>query len=133
MILPTLKDYWMMEKQLIMKVSKVSSAGSTSSPMLLIQRIKNVLKKSWRRRHSAIIDYVDVSYLFHLLRSIIKNAIHNHYWSLSEQAKLYYQIEGNRLDLISTWTINYMNNWRWIWQHLNAHFVIDDTLKKTPF
>lgn len=87
------------EKQLIMKYKSLTCR---SMSMIDVVDIKNKeILKNLEEDMSAVIDYVeDVSYLSFAGQSLKNAAIHNHYWSLSEQAKLYYQIEGNRLDLI---------------------------------
>lgn len=64
--------------------------------------IKNpeILKTVVEDPKSAIDFVEDTSYLGYVGITIREKTMHNAYWSLSPEMQLYYQMEGNRLDII---------------------------------
>ena len=79
-----------------------SGYSSYSKACVKLSDVKNPsILKDFRDDLSYVIDFVeDVSYLGPENKSLKEAVIHNNYWSLCADSQLYYQMEGNRLDLI---------------------------------
>lgn len=79
-----------------------SGYSSSSRACIKLSDIKNPsILKDFKDDLSYVVDFVeDVSYLGPENDSLKNIIIHNNYWSLCSESQLYYQMEGNRLDLI---------------------------------
>lgn len=79
-----------------------SGCSSSSRACIKLSDIKNTsILKDFKDDLSYVVNFVeDVSYLGQENDSLKNIVIHNNYWSLCSESQLYYQMEGNRLDLI---------------------------------